>query len=138
MGGERVRQGVRRCQPATTLAMDGPAIMTMINWTICAASTSGSETFVVAAMTTAVSIPPGVIDRYAVNGSVFGTSMARSIDSKPHMTIMATMAAIMRGNIFRQYAKASRVKLNPTYQPMTPNAIAGTRGGSSIVIKPAA
>src|SRR5882672_10419414 len=113
--------------------MEGPAIMTMINRTSCAASTSGSDTFVVAAMTTAVSMPPGVIDRYADNESVFGIIAARSTDSKPQVAIMAMMAAIIRGNIFKQYARASRVKLNPTYQPMTPNAIAGNKGGNSIV-----
>src|SRR5712672_3114966 len=118
--------------------MYGPAIMTIIKRISCAASTSGSETFVVAALTTAVSIPPGVMDRYAVNGSVFGTSMARSSDNKPHMAIMAAMAVIILGNIFRQYVNASRVKVNPTYQPMTPNASAVTNGGSSIVMRPTA
>jgi hypothetical protein len=58
-----------RCrQPATNLAIDGAAIMTTINRTNWAASTSGRKTLVVVAMTTAVSMPPGVIARYAVSG----------------------------------------------------------------------
>ena len=112
----------------THLATQGPTIITRKKRKVCSATMNGMSTGAEAAIMAMESTPPGLVARYAVNGSTPATQV-RTAANPPHSPSSNATATTTMGSALRQCLTTAGVNRSPTFQPTTAKLTASNHGG---------